>query len=153
LDFIMKLQPVSYNFNRVKYSHHIGEQLTPDLEGKLTELSRKRTVGFIAQAVEEAIRETGFSSFDAVHAPTNETDTYSLGYAEFVVPLVKAMQELNNKVEELKNENIQLKDKINQSELLNGNILPQNEIAELQRTNQELTLRIEKLESMMKSKK
>ena len=32
-------------------------------------------------------------SFDAVHAPTNETDNYSMGYAVFVVPLVKAVQE------------------------------------------------------------
>ena len=36
-------------------------------------------------------------------APTNETDNYGLRYAEFVVPLVKAVQELNLKISQLEN--------------------------------------------------
>ncbi|HLF63361.1 MAG TPA: tail fiber domain-containing protein [Saprospiraceae bacterium] len=93
LDFILELKPVSYNFNRLAYAQHIKEHLTPDIEKTLIEESQHRSVGFIAQDVEILIEQTGFTSFDAVHAPTNETDNYSMGYAEFVVPLVKGMQE------------------------------------------------------------
>jgi len=103
LDFITKLKPVSYNFNRLKYAQHVREPLTPGRKEKLIEQSQYRSAGFIAQDVERLIRETGFTSFDAVHAPTNETDNYSVGYAEFVVPLVKAVQELNEENTKLKN--------------------------------------------------
>jgi hypothetical protein len=91
----MGLEPVSFNFNRLKFAKHIQEVVTPDRERTLVEQSHIRTVGFIAQDVEELIRETGFTAFDAVHAPTNDSDNYGIGYAEFVVPLVKAVQELS----------------------------------------------------------
>jgi trimeric autotransporter adhesin len=103
LDFIMKLQPVSYNFNRLSFAKHVGEQIE-GYEDKLQRLSAIRSVGFIAQDVEKIIQQTGFTSFDAVHAPTNETDNYSMGYAEFVVPLVKAMQEQQKMITDLQNE-------------------------------------------------
>jgi trimeric autotransporter adhesin len=48
----------------------------------------------------------GFSSGDK---PKNSGDYYGLRYAEFVVPLVRAVQELNNKVIE---ENKQLKEEL-----------------------------------------
>ena len=48
--------------------------------------------GFIAQEVEAAAQKVGFD-FDGVSTPENETDLYGIRYAEFVVPLVKAMQE------------------------------------------------------------
>ncbi len=93
LDFILKLQPVSYNFNRLKFAQHVRENISVEREEILVAQSQQRSVGFVAQDVEKIIQETGFSSFDAVHAPTNETDNYSMGYAVFVVPLVKAVQE------------------------------------------------------------
>ncbi len=93
LDFILKLQPVSYNFNRLKFAQHVRENISLEREEVLVAQSQQRSVGFVAQDVEKIIQETGFSSFDAVHAPTNETDNYSMGYAVFVVPLVKAVQE------------------------------------------------------------
>lgn len=96
LDFILKLKPISYQFNRLKYAQHVGEHMDADRELSLREKSEVRTVGFIAQDVEKIIQQIGFTSFDAVHAPTNEKDNYSMGYAVFVVPLVKAVQELND---------------------------------------------------------
>lgn len=92
LDFILKLRPVSYNFNRLSFAKHIREK-TEGRENELTELSKNRSVGFLAQDIEQLIKETGFESFDAVHPPTNETDNYSLSYSHFVIPLVKAVQE------------------------------------------------------------
>jgi uncharacterized protein YlxW (UPF0749 family) len=38
-----------------------------------------------------------------VRAPQNEKDHYSLRYAEFVVPLVKAVQEQQKMIEQLQN--------------------------------------------------
>jgi trimeric autotransporter adhesin len=109
IDFIMKLQPVTYHFDARKYDAFIGR---PDsVISKQTENYTKAEAtirtGFIAQDVEKAAKELGFE-FSAVHKPSNEKDNYSLAYAEFTVPLVKAVQEqqktiiaLEKKIEEL----------------------------------------------------
>jgi hypothetical protein len=47
-----------------------------------------------------------------VRALQNEKDHYSLRYAEFVVPLVKAMQEQQEMIEELQNEVAALKKRL-----------------------------------------
>jgi hypothetical protein len=52
-----------------------------------------RQTGFLAQEVEFAAQEAGFD-FSGVDAPRNAHDSYGLRYAEFVVPLVKSVQEL-----------------------------------------------------------
>jgi trimeric autotransporter adhesin len=109
LDFIMKLRPVSYNFNRLQYAKHVKETLTEERNAALKTLSDERMAGFVAQDVESAIKQSGFTSFAALHKPTNEIDNYSLGYAEFVVPLVKAMQEQQQLLDEMKKEIIELK--------------------------------------------
>ena len=59
------------------------------------------TTGFIAQEVEAAARKAGFA-FSGVDKPKNEKDFYGLRYAEFVVPLVKGMQEQQVIIEEQK---------------------------------------------------
>lgn len=51
-----------------------------------------RYTGFIAQEVEAAANKVGFN-FSGVDKPKTDKDQYSLRYAEFVVPLVKAVQE------------------------------------------------------------
>ena len=58
-----------------------------------------RQTGFIAQEVEAIVKKTGYV-FSGVDAPENENDPYGLRYAEFVVPLVKGMQELTARLEE-----------------------------------------------------
>ena len=57
--------------------------------------------GFIAQEVEAAAKKVGFD-FDGVSTPENETDLQGIRYAEFVVPIVKAMQEQQEMITELK---------------------------------------------------
>ena len=49
--------------------------------------------------VEEAAKNSNFK-FSGVDPPQHEGDAYGLRYAEFVVPLVKAVQELNQKVDQ-----------------------------------------------------
>ncbi|TAL57941.1 MAG: hypothetical protein EPN85_12820 [Bacteroidetes bacterium] len=98
VDFIMKLHPVSYNFDRLSFAKHIKEN-TEGREKELRQLSQIRSVGFLAQDIEKIIKETGFEAFDAVHVPANENDNYSLSYSQFVVPLVKAVQEQQKIIE------------------------------------------------------
>ena len=61
----------------------------------------RSTTGFIAQEVEKAALGLGFD-FSGVEAPKNEKSFYGLRYAEFVVPLVKAVQELKAENDALK---------------------------------------------------
>ena len=106
LSFISELRPVTYTLNTRKQDE-ITMQAMPDSIRKKRMLSDEdylesssivRT-GFIAQEVEAAAQKVGFD-FDGVSAPQNETDLYGIRYAEFVVPLVKAMQEQQETIEE-----------------------------------------------------
>ena len=54
--------------------------------------------GFVAQDVEKAAKKVGYS-FSGVDAPKNDNDIYGLRYSEFVVPLVKGMQEQQEMIE------------------------------------------------------
>src|SRR5262249_34295711 len=52
------------------------------------------TTGFIAQEVEQAAKKVNYD-FSGIDVPKNDKDMYGLRYADFVVPLVKAVQELS----------------------------------------------------------
>ena len=67
--------------------------------------------GFIAQEVENAAKATGYD-FSGIDKPKNENDIYGLRYAEFVVPLVKAVQEQQQMILELKKQNADLLNRI-----------------------------------------
>ncbi len=47
-------------------------------------------------------KELGYS-FDGVHAPANDRDHYSLAYSQFIMPLVKSVQEQQKLIEFLNN--------------------------------------------------
>ena len=66
---------------------------TANWEGKY-DIEKIRMTGFIAQDVEKATKETSYD-FSGLIKPRNEKDLYSLRYSDFVVPLVKASQELS----------------------------------------------------------
>jgi trimeric autotransporter adhesin len=72
--------------------------------------------GFIAQDVEKSARELGFD-FSGVDAPKNEKDLYGLRYAEFVVPLVKSVQELSAQNKELEKQNDELLKRLEKLEI------------------------------------
>lgn len=113
LDFILRLRPVSYQFNRKKYSQHIGEKLTEADYAQLDSISQNRSIGFIAQEVEQAVRETN-ATFDGLHQPENGNDTYSISYETFVVPLVKAVQEQQVVILQMQEKINQLQQQLNQ---------------------------------------
>jgi trimeric autotransporter adhesin len=106
LDFIMKLRPVTYQLDtrKIRNSQLSGSSLvafTANHNSDDLRSMRIRRTGFIAQEVEKAADSTGFD-FDAVKKPENDRDHYSLSYEEFVVPLVKAVQEQQEQIEDLK---------------------------------------------------
>ncbi len=101
LDFILQLRPVTYNLDLQRLSIDLGEEQ----EGSIN--ARKASMvfsGFIAQEVEQAAQSAGYD-FSGIDAPENENGFYGLRYAEFVVPLVKAVQELSAEVVTLRARN------------------------------------------------
>jgi hypothetical protein len=98
LQFINQLRPVSYIVDNESINKFLGIPDSIRTQLSKAENAPKRQTGFIAQEVENIIKKTGYA-FDGVEVPQSEHDHYSIRYAEFVVPLVKAVQELTAKVE------------------------------------------------------
>jgi trimeric autotransporter adhesin len=133
LDFITKLKPVTY-YQRPKELHKIWGTPQEIVDGiNHDEIEAKRSIGFIAQEVFSAAKESGFE-FPGLHMPKNEHDVYAINYTEFIMPLVKAFQELNNKtdanklhteteLEVLKKQNEILQEQVNILLQQNKNIL------------------------------
>ncbi|HWY38338.1 MAG TPA: tail fiber domain-containing protein [Bacteroidia bacterium] len=106
LAFIKKLRPVTYNMNLRGLDDFITQNMNDSIK-----MMRKAGMdftastaivhsGFIAQEVEQAAKAVGYNN-TIVHAPENSNDLYALSYAEFVVPLVKAVQELSKTTDSL----------------------------------------------------
>ena len=110
LDFINRLRPVVYNFDARKFEEFLTKDMPAEIrkshfEGRdFSAASAVRQSGFIAQEVEQAMKESGYN-FNGVHVPANASDNYSVAYSQFVVPLVKSVQELSKMVEDLKKQN------------------------------------------------
>ncbi len=103
LDFIKKLRPVTYQIDTKKVDDFLIQNMPDSIKTKhqlgmdFSGSTSKVHSGFIAQEVEQAAQQVGFAS-SIVHAPGNSTDLYSLSYEEMVVPLVKAVQQLDSTV-------------------------------------------------------
>lgn len=98
LSFINRLKPVTYNLdiNGIE-SRLSSKKENLDNNAEQSEIAAKEKIiytGFVAQDVERIAKELKYV-FSGVDAPKNDNDLYSLRYAEFVVPLVKAVQELS----------------------------------------------------------
>jgi len=100
LDFINRLRPVTYHMDANLVAEQFVQDLPESLQPTLNEKSRIRYTGFLAQEVEVAAYESGFD-FSGIDKPSAERNAYGIRYAEFTVPLVKSVQELSLRVEEL----------------------------------------------------
>jgi hypothetical protein len=76
-----------------------SEKNDTNWEGKY-DIEKIKMTGFIAQEVENAAKASGFD-FSGVQAPKNPDELYSLRYSDFVVPLVKAVQEQQTTIQQL----------------------------------------------------
>jgi trimeric autotransporter adhesin len=107
LEFIKKLRPVTYNMDTKAFDDFLIQNMPDSMKIKhkagmdFTTSTAIVHSGFIAQEVDSAANAVGFTS-SIVHRPANSTDPYALSYAEIVVPLVKAVQELSKKIDSLK---------------------------------------------------
>jgi trimeric autotransporter adhesin len=116
LEFIKRLRPVTYNRDIDLATTLTGNKQVADYPQKY-DAEKIKTSGFIAQEVEQAAIAIGYD-FDGVQKPKNEKSLYSVCYASFVVPLVKAVQEQQQiidkqqtQIDELKNLVTQLMNK------------------------------------------
>jgi hypothetical protein len=135
LAFINALKPVTYTvdirnlhtyLNKDRNRENKVQEDTDELTGKaIDEAGKIIHDGFVAQEVEEAAKKLGFE-FSGVDKPKTEDGLYGLRYDNFVVPLVKAVQELS-KMNDKKDARID----------------------SLQQHNHELEKRIEKLEAVL----
>lgn len=129
LDFIMKLKPVTYNMDVRKLHSFLGASNLSEDAGNALEnrarlaaanasIAQKETIkytGFLAQDVEVAANEVGYN-FSGIGKPQNEHDHYTLAYSEFVVPIVKAIQEQQKIIEALNNNDLSGKIKLLEAE-------------------------------------
>jgi trimeric autotransporter adhesin len=116
LGFINTLRPVTYaiNVERLNEYYNKGKELISDnaegssrrdpanVEIKEAEIAASNILhtGFIAQEVEEAAKKLGYE-FSGVDKPQSDEGIYGLRYDNFIVPLVKAVQELSKQNEDL----------------------------------------------------
>ena len=131
LAFIKQLRPVSYTVDKTAVNKflHISDS-SNNLEAESKSIATRQT-GFVAQEVEAIVKKTGYV-FYGVDAPKNENDHYSIRYAEFVVPLVKAVQELaaNSDIQrkQIEEQKAQIEQQQKQIELLLAGFNSKNEI-------------------------
>lgn len=111
LEFIKLLRPVTYIVDVPSLDKYLNINYT-EKEGYARDgyahATTHRESGFIAQEVEQAANKTGFT-FSGVDKPGNDKALYGLRYGDFVVPLVKAVQEQQEVIEQLKTNNAKFK--------------------------------------------
>lgn len=99
LDFISRLRPVTYHISNKAITRITGNKETPDFAGKY-DVEKIKYTGFIAQEVELAAKAANYD-FSGYAAPKNQWGLYSISYEQFVVPLVKAVQEQQQIIDRL----------------------------------------------------
>jgi hypothetical protein len=118
LAFINSLKPITYtvdinglNTYMHRNSRHDAayEKMIKEMQPAADEASRMIHSGFIAQEVEAAANKLHYN-FSGVDKPKTADGLYGLRYSDFVVPLVKAVQELS-KMNEDKDAKIETQDK------------------------------------------
>ena len=148
LAFINLLQPVTYNMNldaldelqksddskinARRDSIRMARSTEEKRIEKQARANKEKQVysGFIAQDVEKAARSLDYD-FSGVDVPENDKNAYGLRYEAFVVPLVKAVQELSGQNNLLRDELTELHEQNNR--LTEQNDRQQKQIDELYR--------------------
>ena len=150
LSFITALRPVTYKSDQQAlqdwWSQNFQGFEYNSLNGMVDTTEVRRT-GFIAQEVESAAQQLTYD-FSGIDAPKNTKDYYSLRYGTFVVPLVKAIQELT-----VVNQSIE-RDVQNLLVQIEALTLEQQQLEELDRDlieqNEKISSKLSDLESAVK---
>jgi hypothetical protein len=113
IDFIRKLRPVTYNINldamntflppvagKTNTNKTSDPRATQVMKAAYAAKEQIVYTGLVAQEAEQAARATGYD-FSGVDAPKSDKDLYALRYSDFVMPLVKTMQEQQQLIKQL----------------------------------------------------
>jgi hypothetical protein len=140
LAFITNLRPVTYTLDvdaldtklKTKIGKGQGDALkginvaaSPEELKAKAEKAKVKYTGFVAQEVEQAAKKLNYE-FSGVDAPKDKDGYYGLRYDDFVVPLVKAVQEQQKQIEELKELVAKLSNGKNTNNSNNSTINPSN---------------------------
>ena len=106
LNFINDLRTVTYKWKSP--SEHPEEFVSYDAEQTEPKHTNKM-YGFIAQEVKAAMDTHNITDFAGWHTVAGDGDQQGVSYEMFVMPLVKAVQELSAKVDALETENTAIK--------------------------------------------
>src|ERR1017187_3803472 len=134
LEFIKLLNPVTYNYDIKDFNTHIAaspeinkmpngrSSIQPEIQDQaaIAQKEKIQYTGLIAQDVEIAANRVGYD-FSGLHKPQNDKDTYGLNYTDFVVPLIKSVQELSAQNDSLQNQNASQQRQINSLKNANTN--------------------------------
>ncbi len=101
LDFINDLRPVKFNW---KPSYEVPKEMKAEYNEKNQKDLDYISHGFIAQEVKEAIDKHGDTTFGGWHLDKTDNETQRVKKNMFVMPLIKAVQELTAQVSTLQNE-------------------------------------------------
>ncbi len=109
LEFINELRPVTYTINTEQLDKFTGASdkinaasvkngLVVNSLVATAKSTPVRQTGLVAQEVEAVLKNSN-QTFSGLVAPQNEKDHYSIRYSDFVVPLIKAVQELSSQMQ------------------------------------------------------
>jgi hypothetical protein len=145
LDFIMKLRPVTYHLDITGLSKRSkengGEEWNDQMKKAIAEKEKTIFSGFVAQEVEQAAKEVGYD-FSGVDKPMRENGLYGLRYAEFVVPLVKAMQEQQELIRDLQSKVQKLQEQADVTVIMRENMIADKVSAYPNPVNNNMTITI-----------
>jgi len=98
LAFISLLKPVMYNYDAAKENELLGNKTQRSGLTNNADMEKITFSGFLAQAVDSAAQKIGynFSGIDKTGA------IMGLRYSDFIMPVVKAIQEQQQQIDELK---------------------------------------------------
>ena len=115
LNFILKLRPCKYRMNSREAYFEPGQGRDFSETNIGSQAGKRPHYGLITKAVKEAIDESNvdFAGYLDSKVDGGE-DVLSLGYTEFIAPMIKAIQEQQNMIEELQKQVDVLKQKINE---------------------------------------
>jgi len=99
LDFINDLRPVRFQW---KPSYEVPREMTTEYHKENQKDLDYISHGFIAQEVKEAIDKHGDKTFGGWHMDKVDNETQRVKKNMFIMPLIKAVQELSEEVKELK---------------------------------------------------
>ncbi len=115
LNFILKLRPCKYRMNSREAYFEPGQKRDFTATNDGSKAGKRPHYGLVAQEVKEAMNELNvdFAGYLDSKVDGGE-DVLSLGYTEFIAPMIKAIQEQQSMIEELQKQVDVLKQKINE---------------------------------------